>query len=140
MGKPQAAWYGAQLQKYRMGAVEEMPGRPTEGHPSPHSPHDYLGGSIAARAMAGQPNDDQAKAKPISGPGLLAMAMSATKAMANFVGSGFKTVTPEVQRKRLETCAQCEHHTGMRCKICGCFTAVKSGMLHEDCPIGRWPA
>jgi tetratricopeptide (TPR) repeat protein len=140
MGKPQAAWYGAQLQKYRMGAVEEMPGRPTQGVEAPHSPHDYLGGSIAARAMAGQPSDEQARAKPISGPGLLAMAMSATKAMANFVGSGFKTVTPAVQRKRLDTCAQCEHHTGMRCQICGCFTAVKSGMLHEECPIGKWPA
>ena len=68
------------------------------------------------------------------------MAMSATKAMASFVGSGFKTTPAEIQRKRLETCAACEHHTGLRCKICGCFTNVKSRMLHEDCPIGKWPA
>jgi hypothetical protein len=67
------------------------------------------------------------------------MAMSATKAMAGFVGSGFKTTSPEVQQKRLQTCAVCEHHTGLRCKICGCFTNVKSRMLHEDCPIGKWP-
>jgi tetratricopeptide (TPR) repeat protein len=140
MGKPQAAWYGAQLQKYRMGATEDMPSPAAQPVGAPRSPHDYLGGSVAAQAMAGQTNVEQAKAKPVSGPGLLAMAMSATKAMANFVGSGFKTSTPEIQRKRLETCAMCEHHTGMRCKICGCFTAVKSGMLHEDCPIGKWPA
>jgi tetratricopeptide (TPR) repeat protein len=139
MGKPQAAWYGAQLQKYRMGVVEDMPGGPSQAAGAQHSPHDYLGGSIAAHATAGQPNDRQTQAKPISGPGLLAMAMSATKSMASFVGSGFKTVTPEIQRKRLETCAGCEHHTGMRCKVCGCFTAVKSGMLSEDCPIGKWP-
>jgi len=139
MGKPQAAWYGAQLQKYRMGAIEDMPGRAAQVVGAPLSPHDYLGGAISAHAMAGSTNVEQAKAKPVSGPGLLAMAMSATKAMANFVGSGFKAVTPEIQRKRLETCAGCEHHTGMRCKICGCFTAVKSGMLHEDCPIGKWP-
>ena len=68
------------------------------------------------------------------GPGLLRMAMSATKAMANYVGSGFKTATPEVQRQRLQTCAACEHHTGLRCQICGCFTNVKSRLLHEDCP------
>jgi tetratricopeptide (TPR) repeat protein len=144
MGKPQAAWYGAQLQKYRMGMVEDAPVGPAPGPGpgAPASPHDYLGGAIAAHAMASQSNLDQARSlnKTISGPGLLAMAMSATKAMANFVGSGFKTVSPEIQRKRLDSCASCEHHTGMRCKICGCFTAVKSGMLHEDCPIGKWPA
>ena len=68
------------------------------------------------------------------------MAMSATKAMAGFAGSGFKTAPAETQRQRLQTCAACEHHTGVRCKICGCFTHVKSRMLHEDCPIGKWPA
>ena len=68
------------------------------------------------------------------------MALSATKAMAQFAGSGFKTTPPEVQRQRLQTCATCEHHTGMRCKICGCFTAAKSRLLQESCPIGKWPA
>jgi hypothetical protein len=66
--------------------------------------------------------------------------MSATKAMAGFAGTGFKTTPPETWRKRIETCAACEHHTGLRCRICGCFTNVKSRMLHEDCPIGKWPA
>ena len=104
------------------GSIAEVPhGRSSKTCPAgpaprgagaaPHRTTTWAGRSPRS-AMAGQPNDGQAQAKPISGPGLLAMAMSATKAMANFVGSGFKTVTPEIQRKRLETCASCEHHTG----------------------------
>jgi tetratricopeptide (TPR) repeat protein len=135
LGKPQASWYGAYLQKYRMGVVDESP---SAGGGPGVSPLSYLGGSIVANAMAQQPVSPNAAAAK-SGPGLLRMAMSATKAMANFVGSGFKTTPPDVQRKRLETCASCEHHTGLRCQICGCFTNVKSRMLHEDCPIGKWP-
>ena len=59
--------------------------------------------------------------------------------MATFVGSGMKTTPAELQQKRIQTCGACEHHTGMRCKICGCFTHVKIKMAHEDCPIGKWP-
>jgi len=137
LGKPQAAWYGSYLQKYRMGQVDDQPGDAGGGGPG-FSPHSYLGGSLVANAMAQQPTGSGA-AQAKGGPGLLRMAMSATKAMANFVGSGFKTATPEVQRQRLQTCAVCEHHTGLRCQICGCFTNVKSRLLHEDCPIGKWP-
>ncbi|MGO9919589.1 MAG: tetratricopeptide repeat protein [Isosphaeraceae bacterium] len=138
LGKPQAGWYGAYLQKYRMGQLDDQPGD-AAGGATGLSPHSYLGGSLVANAMAQQPAKSGA-AQAKSGPGLLRMAMSATKAMANFVGSGFKTATPEIQRQRLQTCAACEHHTGLRCQICGCFTNVKSRLLHEDCPIGKWPA
>ncbi len=138
LGKPQASWYGAYLQKYRMGLVDEPQSGAAGGGPG-FSPLNYLGGSIVANAMAQPPTGSEAnQAKQV--PGLLRMAMSATKAMANFVGSGFKTAPPEVQRQRLQTCAACEHHTGLRCQVCGCFTNVKSRMLHEDCPIGKWPA
>jgi tetratricopeptide (TPR) repeat protein len=138
LGKPQASWYGAYLQKYRMGLLDDQPGD-APGAGTGFSPHSYLGGSMVANVMAQQPTGSGA-AQAKGGPGLLRMAMSATKAMANFVGSGFKTATPEVQRQRLQTCAVCEHHTGQRCQICGCFTNVKSRLLHEDCPIGKWPA
>ena len=104
------------------------------------SPHSYLGGSIVSSVMAGQQGTRPGSAKESGGPGLLRMALSATKAMANFVGSGFKTTPPDVQQKRIQTCAVCEHHTGVRCRVCGCFTQAKSRMLHEDCPIGKWPA
>ena len=140
MGKPQAGWYGAHLQKYRMGAVRGVvqAGRPRGRRPTLAA---RLPGRVDRRERHGGPTERRTSGpRQTEGPGLLRMAMSATKAMANFVGSGFKTVPPEIQRKRLETCAACEHHTGLRCKICGCFTNVKSGMLHEDCPIGKWPA
>jgi len=140
MGRPQAGWYGAHLQKFRMGIFDELSGATPAGGNPKGSPLDYLGGSIVASVMAGQPSEGPQAAKKTGGPGLLRMAMSATKAMASFIGSGLQTTPVEVQRKRQETCAACEHHTGMRCKICGCFTNVKSRMLHEDCPIGKWPA
>ncbi len=140
MGRPQAAWYGSHLQKYRMGLYEDAPAAAPAGVST--SPHSYLGGAIVASVMGGQ-SQGQAQgpgaSKANSGPGLLRMAMSATKAMATFVGSGMKTTPAEMQAKRSQTCASCEHHTGMRCKICGCFTHVKIKMAHEDCPIGKWP-
>jgi hypothetical protein len=75
-----------------------------------------------------------------SGPGLLRMAVSAVRSMTRFAGSGFKTASPDSVQKRLRTCASCEHHTGVRCKICGCFTNIKARLLQEECPIGKWPA
>jgi tetratricopeptide (TPR) repeat protein len=138
MGRPQAAWYGSHLQKYRMGLYEEAPAAVGAGVNL--SPQSYLGGAIVASVMPGGPAQSQAGSQPNSGPGLLRMAMSATKAMATFVSSGMKATPPSLQQKRIQTCMACEHHTGMRCKICGCFTHVKSRMAHEDCPIGKWPA
>lgn len=141
LGKPQASWYGAYLQKYRMGLFDNWPTPAPAGVTA--GPADYLGGSLVAGVMAGPaPGQAQAPANPkgTTGPGLLRMALSATRSMGKFAGTGFKTTPPEVQRRRIETCATCEHHTGMRCKICGCFTAAKSRLLHESCPIGKWPA
>jgi tetratricopeptide (TPR) repeat protein len=139
LGKPQAGWYGAYLQKYRMGLFDDASTPGALGVTA--GPGAYLGGSLVASVVAGQvPGRSQPNPKGTTGPGLLRMALSATKSMAQFAGSGFKTTPPEVQRRRLQTCAICEHHTGMRCKICGCFTAAKSRILHESCPIGKWPA
>jgi hypothetical protein len=139
LGKPQAGWYGSQLQKYRMGVVTEPGAAAGAAAGAGLAPQSYLGGSIVASVMARAPAQPAGQAKPGSAPSMLRMAMSATKAMANFVGAGFKTASPQVQQKRLQTCATCEHFTGMRCKICGCFVQVKSRMLSEDCPIGKWP-
>src|SRR5262249_49919253 len=81
MGRPQAAWYGSHLQKYRMGLYEEAPA--SVGAGVNLSPQSYLGGAIVASVMPGQHAQAQAAASsPNSGPGLLRMAMSATKAMA----------------------------------------------------------
>ncbi len=67
------------------------------------------------------------------------MAQSFTSSVAQFANSGFRTTSDEVQQQRLAQCNACEHHTGTRCNLCGCFTAAKSWMPHETCPIGKWP-
>ncbi len=72
-------------------------------------------------------------------PGVLKMAWSALKAAARFVGTGMRTVSPETRRVRLATCDACEYHTGTRCRVCGCFTAVKAHLTHETCPAEKWP-
>jgi len=41
-------------------------------------------------------------------------------------------------RNRLETCRACEYLEGSRCKHCGCFVALKGGLLATRCPVGKW--
>jgi tetratricopeptide (TPR) repeat protein len=72
------------------------------------------------------------------GPNLLRMAVSAAKAMMDFVGSGMKVVSRDMYLQRLDTCGGCTNHTGVRCKVCGCFTSVKARLPHEKCPVGKW--
>jgi hypothetical protein len=128
LGKPEAAWYGAQLQRYRMDF-------------SGLAPQSAFGAQVMAGGLMGGTitTSSQPVADPNAGPGLLRMAVSATKAMMKFIASGLKTTAPDLQQKRVATCEHCEHHTGMRCRVCGCFTQVKSRMAHEQCPIGKWP-
>ena len=126
LGKPEATWYGAQLQRFRM----DFSGLGGYG-PGGAGVAVSAGGSISTTT---QPGADQS-----TGPGLLRMAVSATKAMMKYIGSGLKSTPAELQQKRIATCQACEHHTGIRCRICGCFTNVKTRMAHEQCPIGKWP-
>jgi len=118
-GNPQARFYANHLDQYRDGAMEGKLGRPVAHH-------------------QGVPQSGPGASR--SGPSLLRMALSAVKSMGKFLGSGLKTVTPEAYRERRQTCATCEHHTGLRCRLCGCFTDVKAWLPHEDCPIGKWPS
>ena len=128
LGKPEAAWYGAQLQRYRMD-FSGLAGQGSSGaYVMTGGP---MGGSVTTASQTGS--------EPNTGPGLLRMAVSATKAMMKFIGSGLKTTAPEIQQNRMATCQACEHHTGLRCRVCGCFTNVKTRMAHEQCPIGKWP-
>ena len=137
-GKPQAAWFARHLQAYRAnesgtdlgGATIDRTAAPVPSLPGgvfvPGAWEAQLTAPAAAPTMA------------VSGPRLLDMALSATAAMASFLGSGLKTTPPEVREKRLQTCAACEYHTGLRCRVCGCFTGAKAAMAHEECPIGKW--
>jgi tetratricopeptide (TPR) repeat protein len=77
-------------------------------------------------------------ARATSGPGYLRMAISAAAAFGRFVGSGFKTVPHQTFEHRLRCCGQCEYYTGLRCRVCGCFTNLKARLPHEDCPLDRW--
>jgi tetratricopeptide (TPR) repeat protein len=83
---------------------------------------------------------EHANGQMAQGSGFLRMALAATKAIAKFVGSGLKTVSPQIQQQRVQTCALCDHHTGIRCRLCGCFTSVKVRLPHERCPMDKWPA
>jgi tetratricopeptide (TPR) repeat protein len=138
-GKPQASSFADYLEWYRRGAVGAWPGGAPQPAPAA-TPEAFFGGSIVASAWSADPGPGPGSEHGASGPGLLRMAISAAKSMVAFVGSGFKTVPPEMHQKRIQTCAACEHHSGLRCKLCGCFTNAKAWMRHEDCPIGKWPA
>jgi tetratricopeptide (TPR) repeat protein len=132
MGNPQAAVFAEHLKKYSAGET----GAALGGEPA--GPAVALGGSVEADLLA-RPTTPSGGPETAQGPGLLRMALSAAKAMAKFVGSGFKTVSAQTLQQRLQTCAACEHHTGVRCGLCGCFTSAKARLPHEECPIGKWP-
>jgi tetratricopeptide (TPR) repeat protein len=139
LGRPQAAVLGSYLQKYRMGLAEGgLPGQPSAGATATRSAESLFGGAIVTSTMGSEISSSTGSPPPAPAS-LLKQALSATKAMANYVGSGFKNTPTAQQRKRVEICAGCEHHTGTRCRVCGCFTEIKSRMLHETCPIGKWP-
>jgi hypothetical protein len=122
LGNPTAAWYAHHLANFRSDPtpLTNVPTYPTS--------------SMGANSKAIPPRQTS------DGPSMLRMALTAAKSMAAFVGSGFKATSSEAYRARLTICAKCEHHTGVRCRICGCITAAKAKMLHEKCPAGRWLA
>jgi tetratricopeptide (TPR) repeat protein len=129
-GNPQVAWLKANLEKYRAGLISVPVVSPSELSSLP-----IFGGQIVAGGWTGV---QLSQGQGVSGPGLLRMAFSAMTSIAHFTRAGFKTTPSETYHRRLEMCSQCAHHTGMRCRICGCFTNVKALMPHEACPIGKW--
>jgi hypothetical protein len=98
-----------------------------------------LSGAAVTTAMDNRTTPSTAPSSDRIGPGYLRMAISAAKALTRVVGSGMKTVSAETLEKRLKQCAACSHHTGLRCRICGCFTNLKARLPHEQCPINQWP-
>jgi tetratricopeptide (TPR) repeat protein len=130
-GKPQARTLADHLEKYRRG---ESGGGLRDGA-------DVTGGAPPGVFMS---EVIVASAGPASqaggGPGLLRMALSAVQALTRYLGSGCRTVAAPIHRQRLASCAACEHHTGVRCLLCGCFTGIKAWLPHEECPLGKWPA
>src|SRR5262249_19245996 len=120
MRNPKAAWFRQHLEKFRSGEAGATLGGADEI------------GTAALEMSLAEPQVGGIWATPdtgpAQGPGLLRMAVSATKAMARFIGSGFKTAPGGTVQYRLRTCAACPHHTGLRCRLCGCFTSAKARM------------
>jgi tetratricopeptide (TPR) repeat protein len=130
--KPQAPWFAHHLQKYRSGDMASALSGAGDRKPAANAP-------IIAGFWTPAVGPNSGLASGGSQPGLLRMAFTAAKSMAQFLGSGFRLAPREKAHQRLRTCASCEHHTGMRCRLCGCFTNAKAWLAHEDCPIGKWP-
>jgi hypothetical protein len=72
------------------------------------------------------------------GGGALRMASSVGGAIARYLSSGFKTLSAKEYLRRLNTCEDCEHYTGVRCRVCGCFAQIKARLPHEQCPLEKW--
>jgi tetratricopeptide (TPR) repeat protein len=124
---PEAAWYAHHLERYRTGAaVLGQAGQPADVSPRPPE--------LAAREMP-----SVSPAPSPESPGWLRMAFAAGKSMAQFLGSRLKLASPATHQARLQVCAGCAHHTGVRCRLCGCFTYVKARLAHEGCPLHKWP-
>lgn len=117
LGKPQARVYAEHLEQYRREVARADRGLLTNGQ-------------ILSRAARPTPTE----------AGYLQMAISAGKALVQFVGSGLKVVSHETLQHRLQRCTECSYHTSLRCRICGCFTNVKARLPHEECPVGQWKA
>lgn len=80
-------------------------------------------------------------------PSTITLAKNFGKAMLNYAKSGFKHVTVEQYKDRLNICQgdigvkKCEHYDNGRCKHvdCGCFLSKKAWLSTENCPLGKWP-
>lgn len=51
-----------------------------------------------------------------------------------------KYVTPSVKAVRLSICLNCPVYLRMtkRCEDCGCFVNLKTALITEACPRGKW--
>lgn len=134
LGSPHVDWLAGHLRQYQLG--DAGPGGSRRGIP-PALPGTVHGWAVVVSGAS--PPAPAPPKEPARGPGLLRMAMSAVTSLARFVASGAKTVSPLVHQRRLEVCAPCEQHTGLRCRVCGCFTDLKARLPHERCPLGKWP-
>jgi tetratricopeptide (TPR) repeat protein len=133
VGNPKAAWFDDRLSNFRsdpggnaLGSTEIV----TSGS-SGREFDDFV-------ADGSRPQNSPSESA-VREPGLLRMALTATAAMAKFVGSGFKRVSQDLHQERIGVCATCEHHTCVRCRVCGCFTNTKAWLPHETCPLNKWP-
>jgi tetratricopeptide (TPR) repeat protein len=139
IGHPQADAFAEHLRKYRLDETATTT-LSTPAAQSEEAAEAFTGTTLDIGAGTAQVATAPAQETLIRGPGLLRMALSVTRSLAEFVGSGLQTVPATMQEQRLQTCATCPYHTGQRRRLCGCFTHLKSKMPHDRCPLDRWPA
>jgi tetratricopeptide (TPR) repeat protein len=132
---PHAAWFAEHMERYRTDAGTSLDFSNPFNRGSSEA---FRYGSSSATFGIAAPEAMPTSIPSSSPTRWLRMAFTAVQALATFVKSGCAlTPRPELQR-RLRTCAACPHYTGVRCRLCGCFTNVKARLAQEKCPIGKW--
>lgn len=72
-------------------------------------------------------------------PPLYVQAWNLATSLAAFAADGFRTVTKEQYRQRLEICDACPERRGTQCLKCGCRLAWKATGRAFQCPLNIWP-
>lgn len=85
---------------------------------------------------------DMAAGGPAPCPSAAETAGNALRSAAGFAADGFRTVDRAERERRIAICHDCPHFDRGpgRCRLCGCFTALKARIARASCPDSpaRW--
>ena len=75
-------------------------------------------------------------------PSLPGQIKNVTLSVMGAINHAFKTgqvlASKEEITNRVSTCEACDLLVENRCSACGCYVALKAGLMSEKCPKGRW--
>jgi len=75
-------------------------------------------------------------------PSLPNQVKNVTMSLMNVMNQALKTgqvlAPKETIQNRIVTCDACELLVENKCSACGCFVALKAGLISETCPKGKW--
>lgn len=88
---------------------------------------------------------DSAASAEVKKAGILQMGKNFINARQKWIEAG-RPFRPLKERRRIfnQICKTCEHFTGKRCEVCGCFidetrdNINKLAWATEECPVGKW--
>jgi len=67
------------------------------------------------------------------------LVLSVANVLAYATTTGKVKADPQVVGVRVDLCNKCRYlDKGTRCTICGCFIAMKAGLVAESCPMKKW--
>lgn len=72
-------------------------------------------------------------------PNIFKKIFNLVKASKKHAQDGFKDVSLEDFKNRIEICNNCPFQENGECTVCGCFIAKKAWWRSEDCPKDKWP-